>query len=45
MSDFVGVQEVKWEGIGTELAGEYTYLYKRAIENHELGRFFCVCIR
>jgi hypothetical protein len=28
--DFVGVQEVRWEGGGTELAGEYKFfLLKR----------------
>jgi hypothetical protein len=27
--DLVGVQEVRWEGSGTEPAGEYTFLYRR----------------
>jgi hypothetical protein len=27
MLDLVGVQEVRWEGGGTEPAGEYTFLY------------------
>jgi hypothetical protein len=26
--DLVGVQEVKWEGGGTEPAGEYTFFYE-----------------
>jgi hypothetical protein len=25
--DFVGVQEVRWDGGGTERAGEYTFFY------------------
>jgi hypothetical protein len=32
----VGVQEVRWEGGGTEPAGEYTFFLK-GNENHELG--------
>jgi hypothetical protein len=28
--DLVGVLEVRWEGGGTELAGEYTFLMQRA---------------
>jgi hypothetical protein len=35
--DLVGVQEVKWEGGGTEPAGEYTFFYRKGNENHELG--------
>jgi hypothetical protein len=42
--DFVGVQEVRWEGSGTELAGQYTFLYGKENENHELGTDF-LCIR
>jgi hypothetical protein len=39
--DLVGVQEVRWEGGGTEPAGEYTSSYVKGNENHELGtRFF-----
>jgi hypothetical protein len=39
--DLVGVQEVRWEGGGTEPAGEYTLFYGEGNENHELGtRFF-----
>jgi hypothetical protein len=25
--DLVGAQEIRWEGGGTELAGEYTFFY------------------
>jgi hypothetical protein len=32
--DLVGVQEVRWEGSGTEPAGEYTFLYGKGNENH-----------
>jgi hypothetical protein len=39
--DLVGVQ-VRWEGSGTEPAEEYTFFYRRGIENHEL---VCFCIR
>jgi exonuclease III len=40
--DLVGVQEVRWEGGGTEPAGEYTFFYGKGTENHELGTvFFC----
>jgi hypothetical protein len=35
--DFVGVQEVRWEGGGTKPAGEYTFFYGKGNENHELG--------
>jgi hypothetical protein len=34
--DLVGVQEVRWEGSGTEPAGEYTFFYGKGNENHEL---------
>jgi hypothetical protein len=42
--DLVGVQEVRWEGGGTEPAGEYTFFYGMGNENHELGTGF-LCIR
>jgi hypothetical protein len=42
--DLVGVQEVRWEGGGTEPAGEYTFVYGKGNENHELGTDF-LCIR
>jgi hypothetical protein len=38
--DLVGVQEVRWEGGGTEPAGEYTLFYGKGNENHELGKSF-----
>jgi hypothetical protein len=39
--DLVGVQEVGWEGSGTEPAGEYTFFYGKGKVNRELDtRFF-----
>jgi hypothetical protein len=38
--DLVGVQEVGWEGGGTEPAGEYTFFYGKRSENHESGTVF-----
>jgi hypothetical protein len=43
--DLVGVQEVRWEGGGTEPAGEYTFFHRKGIENHELSRGFFLCVR
>jgi exonuclease III len=40
--DLVGVQEVRWEGGGTEPAGEYTFFYGNGNETHELGTGFFV---
>jgi hypothetical protein len=34
--DLVGVQEVRWEGSGTEPAGEYTFFYGKGNEHREL---------
>jgi hypothetical protein len=47
MLDLVAVQEVRWEGSGTEPAGEYTFFYGMGNENHELGTglFFFFYIR
>jgi hypothetical protein len=40
--DLVGVQEVRWEGGGTEPAGEFIFFYGKGNENHELGTGFFV---
>jgi hypothetical protein len=37
----MGVQEVKWDGGGTEPAGEFTFSYGKGYENQELGADFC----
>jgi hypothetical protein len=38
--DLLGVQEVRWDGGGTERVGEDTFFYGKGNENHELGRGF-----
>jgi hypothetical protein len=38
--DLVGVQEVRWDGGGTEPAGEYIFFYGKVNENRELGTGF-----
>jgi hypothetical protein len=40
--DLVRVPEVRWEGGGTEPAGEYRLLYGKGDEKHELGTGFFV---
>jgi hypothetical protein len=40
--DLVAVQEVRWEGGGTEPAGEYTFFNGKCNENHEFGIGFFV---
>jgi hypothetical protein len=40
--DLVGMQEVRWEGSGTEPAGECLSFCGKENENHELGTGFCV---
>jgi hypothetical protein len=42
--DLVGEWEVRWEGGGTDPAGEYTFFDGKRNENHELGTDF-LCIR
>jgi hypothetical protein len=38
----VSVQEVRWDGGGTEPAGEYTFFYDKGNESHEIGTGFFV---
>jgi hypothetical protein len=38
--DLVGVQEVRWDGGGTERAGEHIFFCGKGNENHELGTEF-----
>jgi hypothetical protein len=38
--DLVGVQEVRWDGGGTEPAGAYTFFYGKGSENRELCTVF-----
>jgi hypothetical protein len=40
--DLVGVQEVRGDGGGTGPAEEYTFLYGKRNENHELNTHFSV---
>jgi hypothetical protein len=34
------MQEVRWDGGGTELAHEYKFWYRKGNGNHELGTWF-----
>jgi len=35
--DLAGVQEVRWEKVGTVKAGDYSFFYGKGNENHQLG--------
>jgi hypothetical protein len=38
--DLVGVQEVRWDGGGTEPAGQHKFFYGKGNQNHELDTGF-----
>jgi hypothetical protein len=40
--DLVGVQEVRWEKVGTERAEDYTCFYGQGNGDHQLGTGFSV---
>jgi hypothetical protein len=42
--DLVGLQGIRWEGGGTEPAGEYTFFCGKGNDKYELGTGF-LCIR
>jgi hypothetical protein len=33
--NLVEVQEIRWDGAGTEAAGEYTFFYRKGNVNHD----------
>jgi hypothetical protein len=41
--DLVGVQEVRWDGGGTEPAGQYTFFYGKGNQNHSLAFLILNC--
>jgi hypothetical protein len=41
--DLVGVQEVRWDGGGTDPAAEFTFFYGKGSENHELAFVYNSC--
>jgi endonuclease/exonuclease/phosphatase family metal-dependent hydrolase len=43
--DLVEVQEVRWDGGGTEPAGECRFFYGKENENHEFGTGFFLYTR
>jgi hypothetical protein len=40
--DLMHLQEARWDVGGTELAGEYIFLYRRGNENHEMNTGYFV---
>jgi hypothetical protein len=40
--DLMGVQEVRWDRGDIEPAGQYSFLYGKGNQNHELGTGFFV---
>jgi hypothetical protein len=36
--DFVGVQDIRWEGSWAEPEGEYTFFYEKRNQNYESSR-------